>query len=684
MVKALIFGCTGQDGSYLAEFLLKKGYEVWGMYRRSSSDPLTKINHIKHKLNLRFGDLTDSYSIKEILKECKPDEIYNLASQSDVGVSFKCPQYTEEANYYGVGRIVNAIKDLKLKSKLYQASTSECFGNLPVKVINEKCLQKNLFNPQSPYADAKLKAHIDFIKGYREKYGMFLCSGFMFNHETMAEFMPIFVREEDGIDIKPLSDVLTFVDKSKKEYQAQPIRKLEVLGKNGWTKVKYASAYPHNIKGDNKNPKFISARCGAYLATGSHVVFMDGEEKKTSNIKVGDKFEIIILNSKKEKIIKLSQKEAELIGMLVADGYISKKRFDGKFTKNDKEILKRFKELWKNIVGTNLTQQQTPSGFKRGNTVTQIKFPKSKFTEKLDIYTSDRKKRIPKRILNADKEAQMFFLRGYNSCDGLKQDKCTYEFKAFKTNSATLAQGLWYLTDVLLPNQRKTFYTFNSKIGSIIYCINFNSPKSAKSHLSREFEEVTKVIDCPNYNGWFYDLETESEEFISGIGNIHVHNSPRRGEHFVTRKITISMCKILLGLQDKFSLGNLDAKRDWGFAPDYVEAMWLMLQQKKPQDYIIATGETHSVREFINATAKLLKMKIKWKGKGINEKCYWNRKIIIDVDPKFYRPKDVHHLKGDPQKIKKELKWELKVKFEDLVAIMAMTDLQLLVEHEKL
>jgi GDPmannose 4,6-dehydratase len=160
-------------------------------------------------------------------------------------------------------------------------------------------------------------------------------------------------------------------------------------------------------------------------------------------------------------------------------------------------------------------------------------------------------------------------------------------------------------------------------------------------------------------------------------GILFNHESPRRGKQFVTRKITHSMAKIKLGLQDSMSLGNLNAKRDWGYAKDYVEFMWTMLQQKKPDDFVIGTGENHSVRDFVNATAKAFDMKITWKGKGVNEVGMDEKgKVIVKVNPKHYRPHETNHLLADSSKAKKVLKWSPPTKFEKLVKIMAEADLR--------
>ena len=340
MKRALITGITGQDGSYLAEFLVNKGYEVYGFLRRSSTDPLMRIEdlHLKGKIKLVYGNLRDSASIQRALEESQPDEIYNLAAQSDVGISFKIPEETMEINYYGVGRIVNEAIKINPKVRIYQASTSEMFGK-----TNPPQNEDSIFAPVSPYGEAKLKAHEDFIVGYREKHNLFICSGFLFNHE-----------------------------------------------------------------------------------------------------------------------------------------------------------------------------------------------------------------------------------------------------------------------------------------------------------------------------------------------------SPRRGEHFVTRKITLSLSKIKLGLQEYMELGNLEAKRDWGFSGDYVEAMWLMLQQDKPEDFVIATGESHTVRDFVNAAAKALDIKITWEGSGLDEVGKdENGKVIVKINKDFYRPVEVDYLLGNATKAKEKLGWEPKVAFEGLVKMMADSDLSVIEHNSK-
>ena len=337
---ALIFGITGQDGSYLAELLIKKGYLVHGVKRRSSSLNTSRIDHLyqdPHEKNksffLHYGDITDSTSVTSIIKRVKPDEVYNLAAQSHVSVSFEVPEYTANADAIGALRILEAIKFNKFekKTKFYQAGTSEMFGK--VKEIPQS--EKTPFHPRSPYGVAKVYAHWITIN-YREAYKIFASNGILFNHE-----------------------------------------------------------------------------------------------------------------------------------------------------------------------------------------------------------------------------------------------------------------------------------------------------------------------------------------------------SPVRGETFVTRKIVIGLCKIKKKLKKTLYLGNLDAKRDWGHAKDYVEAMWKMLQKKTPDDYVIATGKQYSVKDFVNLVLKELKIKYTWRGKGINSKCYDdNGNCIVACDKNYYRPLEVDTLLGDARKARKELNWKPKINIKNLVKEMVLLELK--------
>jgi GDPmannose 4,6-dehydratase len=185
------------------------------------------------------------------------------------------------------------------------------------------------------------------------------------------------------------------------------------------------------------------------------------------------------------------------------------------------------------------------------------------------------------------------------------------------------------------------------------------------------------------YGYWITVNYREAHGIYACNGILFNHESPLRGETFVTRKITLGACRYHLGLQDVLYLGNLEAKRDWGYAKDYVEAMWLMLQQDKPEDFVIATGETHSVREFVELAYKSLGIDIEWQDKGVNEYGIDKRtgKTIIKVDPTYYRPTEVDILLGNAAKAKEMLKWKPKTTFSELVKIMVEADLEFLTKH---
>lgn len=161
-------------------------------------------------------------------------------------------------------------------------------------------------------------------------------------------------------------------------------------------------------------------------------------------------------------------------------------------------------------------------------------------------------------------------------------------------------------------------------------------------------------------------------------GILFNHESPRRGENFVTRKITIAVAKIVAGTQERLSLGNLDAKRDWGFAGDYVEGMWRMLQRDQPGDYVLATNETHTVREFVTRAFQEVGIAIEWRGAGVEEKGYDKEtgRLLVDVDSRFFRPAEVEFLWGNPAKAERELGWKRKTSFHDLVTMMVQADLE--------
>ena len=251
-------------------------------------------------------------------------------------------------------------------------------------------------------------------------------------------------------------------------------------------------------------------------------------------------------------------------------------------------------------------------------------------------------------------------------------------------------------------------YTLNVNVEGTIYLldsIRLQKNKKIKFYQASSSELYGKVVETPQNeltpfyprspyaisklcSYWITKNYREAYGTFACNGILYNHESPRRGQNFVTRKITIGLAKIFLGIENNLKLGNLNAKRDWGHAKDYVEMMWLMLQQKKPKDYVVSTGKCYSVREFIFYASGYLGMKIKWEGKGVKEKGFWinptlNKKFfklnpIITISKKYFRPSEVDLLKGDSSLAAKELKWKPKVTFEKLVKEMVMNDIKIL------
>lgn len=202
-------------------------------------------------------------------------------------------------------------------------------------------------------------------------------------------------------------------------------------------------------------------------------------------------------------------------------------------------------------------------------------------------------------------------------------------------------------------------------------------PETAPQNEKTPFYPRSPYAAAKLYAYWITVNYREAYNLYACNGILFNHESPRRGETFVTRKITMAVANIIKGNQDKLYLGNLNAKRDWGFAGDYVEAMWLMLQQENPDDYVIATGETHSVREFCEKAFEYVDINIEWIGSGVNEKGIDRKtgKVLIEVDPRYFRPTEVDLLVGDPSKAREKLKWSPKVSFDKLVYMMVESDL---------
>jgi GDPmannose 4,6-dehydratase len=668
---ALITGITGQDGSYLAELLLEKGYRVIGMTRRTSTEVHERIEHIVDGIEIVSGDLLDQSSIQSIVQATRPDELYNLAAQSFVPTSWDQPVLTGEFTALGVTRVLEAIRHVNPAIRFYQASSSEMFG----KVVEVPQRESTPFYPRSPYGVAKVYGHWITVN-YRESYDMFACSGILFNHESVPFDTPIIVRRAGVVDVLPIGEVVE-INPNGAGYQQCTMSELEVWDGSDFVRVLGASAYKHRPAVDNKRVRRVEARCGTVTLTADHVMFLSDGECRAGGVVTMDRVLRCELPCAPGSV-DINPNSAWMLGAFVGDGCArGRNSISATFVNSDEALRSRFADVWRSQTKGYTTDSAVRSGFVPGKTTGALALNGAPgYVEWLrqECYTTEGYKRVPRAILNADESVWRAFLEGYNATDGLKAGNGRYRYKNFKTNSATLAMGLWWMARRAL----KQDCVLNVDVGppehpGPYYSINLRSPNRAGNkgaHLRKDLREVKRITEQPHFDGWLYDLTTETGKFHAGVGDLVIHNSPRRGKEFVTRKISDGVARIKMGLAKQLRLGNLDAQRDWGFAGDYVRAMWMMLQSDEPDDYVIATGRTHTVREFV---------RIAFESAGLG-----SYEPYVVIDPRFVRPAEVDLLIGDPGKARAKLGWEPQVTFEELVETMVKADLDRLSEHARL
>ena len=712
--RALITGFTGQDGSYLTEFLLEKGYHVIAIVRRNSTPNLPRVEHIKHLVEIHEADLSDTSSLIRVLAKTKPQEIYHLGAMSWVHGSFHVPTATGDITGLGTSRLLEAIRILNMEKevKFYNASSSEMFG-----LVKETPQNENTpFYPRSPYGIAKVYA-FQTTRMFREAYGLFACNGVLFNHECVSENTPLIIRDKHTkkISIKRVKDIKKAKEKGK-SIQQWKTDNIEIWDGDAFVTLACITATKRKEKDHNFLCKIINSRHGILEVTNHHNMLDEKEQKiKAEQVKNGTR----LLHKdfpKYEGQCCITEEETKFIGMMVGDGYISK---DGRanFSNNNKEVMEELEKLWFKIgLGTIRIEHKKTEYGKATNAILNGNAAYLKYVHN-QIYTKDGFKKVPERILNANNEIREAFLRGYNITDGLKSNPSTYEFKNFKTNSIILAQGLIFLIQQVTKQEFNI--TFEEDEGYYgYYSINFLSPINQKikemrikelmesglgqrainratnisrtmirkiergghavtqHHLAKIKEEVKKILYHKKQPVWVYDIETASGKFMAGLGTMIIANSPRRGKEFVTRKITHAVTEIALGTKEHLELGNLNARRDFGYAPEYIEAMWLILQQETPEDYVIATGESHTIREFAEKAFSLLDMPIRWEGTGDDEVGIDTKtgKVVIKINKELQRPAEVYALCGDASKARQKLGWKPKTKFDELVKIMVEAD----------
>jgi GDPmannose 4,6-dehydratase len=656
--RALITGITGQDGSYLAEVLLEKGYEVHGMVRRSSTETFQRLAGIRDQITLHTGDLLDQRSLVDVLRDCEPDEIYNLAAMSFVAASWNQPVLTAEFTGVGVTRMLEAMREVRPDARFYQASSSEMFG----KVLEVPQRETTPFYPRSPYGVAKAYGHFITVN-YRESYDLSACSGILFNHECLHAQLPLIVRENGVQAVRTPPDLVPLRGKGPSLQTFEPEGLLEVWDGEDWTQVRAITATRRRATYPDHRLVSIQARAGVVEATAHHrMLDADHQDVRAGALEEGDCLALCDEMPHPPLWAVITEEMAELLGLLVADGWVGRDARSASFTNNDPEIRRRVAALWSQLFLGTTYEWEGPSGFNPDATVGKLNLNGAVGARawlREQVYTKIGHKQVPPLVLNASTDIWEAFLTGYYAGDGLKRGNGM----SVKTNSPVLAQGLCWMYHWL--DQPASVYV-EQRAERAYYTLNLASAVrvGAKGqHLRKDPAEIRRITAPAADSEWVFDLETESGRFCAGVGRILVHNSERRGLEFVTRKVTHGAAAIKLGLQDELALGNLDAERDWGYAKDYVEAMWLMLQQNEPDDFVIATGEAHSVRELVE---------VAFAHAGLDPANY------VRVDPRFLRPAEVEQLIGDASKAREKLGWKPRTSFEEMVRLMVDADLELL------
>ena len=628
------------------------------MVRRSSTERFERIEHLRDKVTLHQADLLDQRSLVDALRAARPDEIYNLAAMSFVAVSWIQPTLTAEFTGVGVTRVLEAVREVCPEARFYQASSSEMFG----KVREVPQTEETPFYPRSPYGVAKAYGHFITVN-YRESYDLHATSGILFNHECLSAQVPLIVRENGVIGVKTPADLVPVRDKGRGVQHFEPKGLFEVWDGDEFTPVVAITATRRRLADPDHRILSIEARAGSVEVTAHH--HMLSEERAmmaAGDLEEGHHLAIAESLPERSSWTAITDETAELLGLLCADGWVDRTGAKVCFTNNDATLRARVAELWSRAFLGTSHDWIGSSGFSDSG-VGKLNLTGGQGLARWlreQLYTRTGHKQIPPLVLNADQAAQQAFLSGYYAGDGLKQGNGM----SFVTNSAVLAQGLCWLYH--LDGQPASVYV-ERREAAVYYRVNLASAVrvGAKgAHLRRNPAEVRRIVEVPDpQDEWVYDLETESGVLCAGVGRLVVHNSPRRGLEFVTRKITWHAAAIKLGLADTLTLGNLDAERDWGYARDYVEAMWMMLQQDVAEDFVIATGVAHTVRECVEIAFDQA-------GLAIDDH--------IEIDDSLKRPAEVDQLVGDASKAKRQMGWAPTTSFEQLIRLMVDADLKLL------
>jgi GDP-mannose 4,6-dehydratase len=724
---ALITGITGQDGSYLAEFLLEKGYIVHGIKRRSSLfntdriDHLYKDRHENSNFHLHFGDLTDSTNLIRIIQEVQPDEIYNLAAQSHVKVSFETPEYTANADAIGTLRILEAIRILKLeeKTKFYQAchdKETKVFTKDGLKdytEVNESDLVFTI-NPTSHELELKpikkiIKYHYkgDMVKLKNKRIDQLVTP----NHRVLVKLDNI--DELQYVEAKDLKSLLKY---QRNSHISLPKTKFEV--KTSKKVLNLNEMFDFSTKSKNHMRNLINEIDSNDLMYLLGIYIGDGYLNSKKKTKVfSDK------TQSRDELGRFSENLSEKVDVEYISSYIN-----FAIPEKDKSRAEVLSILDKNKIDYSTTEMTI--GFSSYNL-------KQVFST---CGTNVRNKSIPEWVWSMPDESLLRLLDGLIGSDGhLRKNRINYTTISKKlTNDVVrlyVKLGHYSVMRKQKPNENARIdgrvigekkglqqsYVLTANYNSItnkiysdnistehyddmVWCLeiednsNFLVERNGKiafsgnctSEMFGLVQEIPQRETTPFYPRspygvaklyahWITVNYRESYGIFACSGILFNHESSVRGETFVTRKITRGVAKIHHGLQEKIYLGNLDAERDWAHAKDMVRGMWLMLQQENPEDFVLATGKKISVRKFVEMSFSHIGIQIKWTGEGVNEKGIDSKtgKVFVEIDPEYFRPAEVDLLVGDYSKAKKKLGWEPTITVEELCKEMVKSDLEL-------
>jgi len=514
---------------------------------------------------------------------------------------------------------------------------------------------------------AKVYGHFITVN-YRESYDLFGCSGILFNHECLRANTPLVVRQSGVISVETPADLVPLRLKGPSVQSFEPTELLEVWDGEKWTPIQAITATRRWATHPDHQLLALETRGGVVETTAHHTMLdADGEEVPARDVAVSDRLALTDEGGECPAWSLIPPEMGEFLGLMCADGYVSRQGTQLSFTNNDGAVRHRVAELWSRLFLGTSTEYAGRSGFESSKPVMKLNLNGVGTLAgwlRDQLYTRTGHKRVPALVLNAGGDVHDAFKAGYYAGDGLKRGRGL----SVKTNSAVLAQGLCWLYDYEF--QPCSVYV-ERRAGKTYYQLNVASLAthggSAKGqHLRKDPNEVRRIVELEPgpEDAFVFDLETESGVLNAGVGRLIVHNSPRRGLEFVTRKITWHAAAIKLGLRDHVALGNLDAKRDWGYAKDYVEAMWLMLQQDAPDDYVIATGEANTVRRCVEV--------------AFDQAGLSNWQDHVRIDDRFKRPAEVDLLVGDHSKATRQLGWTPATSFEQLIRLMVDADLKLL------